>query len=170
VLAGNAGAVLDRLDGSNLVVGMHDADKDRARGDRLAQIVRINATGAVNGQVGHTCTEAFEETTRFNNCRMLNTRGDDVIALVATREECALESKIIRFAAAARENDLVVVAAKQRRHLAARCLQRSFCRGRRPMPAGRIAVVIRKKRAHCGSDRRIDGRARVVIEIDGLHG
>jgi hypothetical protein len=29
--------------------------------------------------------------------------------------------------------------------------------------------VTLEKRAHCGHDRRIDRRARVVIEIDGLH-
>src|SRR2546429_1161154 len=169
VLAGNAGAVLDRLDGSNLVVGMHDADKDRARCDRLADIVGINAACAINGQIRHACAEAFEKTARLDDGRMLDTGGDDVIAVITKREECALEGKIIRLAAAARKNDLIVVTAKRCRHLAARCLKRSFCRCGRPMPAGWIAVVTRKKRADCGHDRRIDGRARVVIEIDGLH-
>src|SRR5262245_34654969 len=111
-LAGNAGALRDRLDGSDLVIGMHDAHEDRARRDRLAEIVGIKAACAVNGQIRHTCAEAFEKTARLNNCRMLDPRGDDVIALVAKREECALKRKIICFAAAAGENDLIVVAAK----------------------------------------------------------
>lgn len=101
---------------------------------------------------------------------MLDASRDDVIALVAKREECALERKVVCFAAAARENDLVIVAAEQRRDLAARGVEGRFSRGRRPVPAGWIAVMIRKKRAHCGGHPRIDWRARVVIEIDGLHG
>ena len=169
-LAGNPGAILDRLDGSDLVVGVHDADKNGARRDRFAEIVGLNAACAVNGQIGHTCAEALEKTAWLYDCRMLDASGDDVISLVAKREECALEGKIICFAAAARENDLVVMAAKQPRHLAARFRKRSFCRGRRPVPAGWIAVVTIKKRAHRGGDRRIDRRARVVIEIDALHG
>src|SRR5262249_56517820 len=94
-LAGNAHAVLDRLDGSDLVVGMHDADENRARRDRFAQIVGVKAACAVNGQVRYTCAEAFEKTAWFDDCRMLDPRADDVIALVAKREECALKRKIV---------------------------------------------------------------------------
>src|SRR5262245_43338151 len=131
---------------------MHDADKDRTRRDRLAEIVGINAAGAVDGQIGHMRAEAFEKSTRLDYRGMLNTRGDDVIAFVAAREECALEGEIICFAPAAGENDLIVVAAKQSRYLAARVIERGFRRGRRPVVAGWIAVVIFKKRAHCRSD------------------
>src|SRR5262249_58397580 len=115
----------------------------------LAEIIGIKAAGAVNGQIGHTCAEAFEKMAWLDDRRMLDARGDDVIALVAKREECPLERKIICFAAAARENDLVGMAAKQRRHLAARCLKGGFCSCGRPMPAGRVAVVTLEKRAHC---------------------
>src|SRR6266436_7323106 len=36
------------------------------------------------------------------------------------------------------------------------------------MAAGRIAEVIRKKRLHRGGNRRINGRACVVVEVDAL--
>src|SRR6266702_995173 len=49
VLMSNPGAFLDRLDGADLVIGMHDADKDRARRDRHAKVVRIDPARAVNG-------------------------------------------------------------------------------------------------------------------------
>ena len=39
VLMGDSGAILDRLDRADLVVGMHDADEDRARRDRFAKVV-----------------------------------------------------------------------------------------------------------------------------------
>ena len=46
VLVGNASAILDRLDGADLVVGVHDADEDRARRDRFAKVVGVNPAGA----------------------------------------------------------------------------------------------------------------------------
>ena len=146
VLVGDAGAILDRLDGADLVVGVHDADEDRARRDRPAQIVGVDPARAVNGQIGHPRAQAFEKPARLDDRRMLDPRGDDVIALVAKGEEHALEGKVVGLAATARENDLVVLAAEQRRHLAARRLEGSLCRSRRPMPARRIAVMILKKR------------------------
>src|SRR5262245_45363562 len=100
---------------------------------------------------------------------MLDARGDDVIAAVAVRKEHALEGEVVGLAAAAGEDDLVASTAEQRRHLAARRLEGDLCRGCRPMPARRIAVVILEKRPHRGGDRGIDGRAGIVVEIDALH-
>ena len=167
---GNSCAVLDRLDRTDLVVGVHDADEDRARRDRPAKVVGVNPARTVNGQIGHPRAQAFEKPARFDDRWMLDLRGDDVIALVAKRKEHALEGKVICLATAARENDLVVVATEQSRHLAARRLKRGFRRGRGPMPARRIAVMILKKRTHHRGDRGIDGRACVVVEINRAHG
>jgi hypothetical protein len=49
VLAGRLRAILDRLDGADLVVGMHDADKDRVRRDRSAKIAEVDPPCAVDG-------------------------------------------------------------------------------------------------------------------------
>src|SRR5262249_29069758 len=117
---GDAGAILNRLDGSDLVVGVHDADEDRARRVRSALFVGINAARAVNRQIGDAGAQALEKPARFDDGRMLDARRDDVIAPVAARKEHALEGKVVGLAAAAGENDLVAAAAEQRRHLAAR--------------------------------------------------
>jgi len=111
-----------------------------------------------------------EKPARFNDRWMLDLRGDDMIALVAKREEHALEGKVICLATTARENDLVVAATEQSGHLAARRLEGAPCHGRRPMPARWIAVMILKKWAHHRGDRGIDGRACVVVEINRAHG
>src|SRR5215472_16586332 len=166
---GDAGAILDRLDGSDLVVGVHDADEDRARRDRSAQLVGIDPPGAVNRQIGDAGAQPLEKRAGFDDGRMLDARGDDVIAAVAVRKEHALEGEVVGLAAAARKNDLVASAAEQRRHLAARRLEGDLCRRCRPMSARRIAVVILEKRPHRGGDRRIDRRAGVVVEIDATH-
>src|SRR5215471_16540358 len=110
---GDAGAILDRLDGSNLVVGVHDADEDRARRDRFPKVVGINAARAVNRQIGDAGAQALEKPARFDNGGMLDARRDDVIAPVAARKEHALEGKVVGLAAAARENDLAASAAQQ---------------------------------------------------------
>ena len=169
MLMSNLCAVLDWLDRTDLIVGVHDADKDRARCDYLAQIVGINPAATVNRQVGYSCAQSFEKPARFNDRWMLDLRGDDMIALVAKCEEYALEGEVVGLAATARENNLIVVAAEQSRYLAPRRLKGSPCRRRGPVPARWIAVVVLEKRTHCGGDRWIDRRAGIVVEIDASH-
>src|SRR5262249_14309055 len=86
-LMGDAGAILDRLDGSDLVVGVHDADEDRARRNRSAKVVGINAAPAVNRQIGDASAQALEKPARFDDGGMFDARRDDVIAPLAVRKE-----------------------------------------------------------------------------------
>ena len=158
--------LLDRLDGSDLVVGVHDADEDRARRDRAPKVVRVDPAAAVDGQERDPCAQALEKPARFDDRRMLDPGRDDVLPFWPEREKRALEGEVVRLAAAAGENHLVAPAAEQRRHLAARRLDGALRLDRGPMPARRVAKMVRKKRTHGGGDRRIDRRARVVIEID----
>src|SRR5579863_2515243 len=109
----NAGAVFNWLNGPHLVIGMHDAHEDRARHDRAAKVGWINAAGAVDGQIGDLRAQAFEKSAGFDSRRMLDLRRNDVVALVAESEEDAFEGEVIGLTAAACENDLVVLAAKQ---------------------------------------------------------
>jgi hypothetical protein len=54
VLVGDSGAFGHRLDGPDLVVGVHDADKDRSRRNRSANVIGVNSSCAVNRQIGYT--------------------------------------------------------------------------------------------------------------------
>ena len=65
MLAGDARTLLNRLDGADFVVGMHDADEDRARRDRLAQVLGIDAPESVHRQVGYPCAQALKKPTWF---------------------------------------------------------------------------------------------------------
>ena len=87
----------------------------------------------------------------------------------ASREEQALDGEIVGFAAAARKHDLVSFAAEQRRDLRARRLQGCLGADARPVAARRIAERPFNQRPHGCGDRRIDRRARVVVEVDVLH-
>ena len=75
-------------------------------------------------------------------------RGDDVIALVAMGEEHTLEGEVVGLAAAARENNFIVVAAEQCCDLAASNLKGNLCLNGSPMPTRWIAVMVLKKRTH----------------------
>jgi len=46
---------------------VHDADKNRARRDRSAKVVGINAARAVNRQIGDAGAQALEKPARFDD-------------------------------------------------------------------------------------------------------
>src|SRR5438477_8856887 len=121
-LASDAGAFFDWLNCANFIVGVHDADKNRARRDRAAQFAGIDASGTVDRQIGHPGAELFEKPARFEDSWVLDAGGDDVVALFAMGEERALQREIVRFAAAAGKDDFRCVTAEQFRDLAAPAL------------------------------------------------
>ena len=51
VLPGDCPEFRDRLDGADLVVGVHDGDEDGLVGDRLLQFGRVNETVLVYREV-----------------------------------------------------------------------------------------------------------------------
>jgi hypothetical protein len=90
---------------------MHDADKDCARRDRFAKVAESNPAGAVNGQVDDLRAQAFEKPTWFDDRRMLDPSGDDVITLITKRKGFARnEARELR-ADAARSAETSVVSA-----------------------------------------------------------
>ena len=134
------------------------------------EVIGIDAPEFIHGQERYPRALTFQKPARFNNRRMLDLRGDNVVTTVAPRKIHAFERKIVGLASAAGEDDFVILTAEQSRNLPTRFFKGGFCRRRSPMPARRVAEVIRKKRRHCRCDRRIDRRAGVVVEIDALRG
>src|SRR6266849_3663012 len=74
MFAGDVRALLDRLDGAHLIVGVHDADEDRARRDGSAQVIGIDAPASIHGQVSYPRTPAFKKPPRLNDCRVFDLR------------------------------------------------------------------------------------------------
>jgi hypothetical protein len=97
---------------------------------------------------------------------MLHLRRDNMISLVAESEESALQRKVVGFAPAARENDLVNLATEQPRDLTARRFKSRFCRGSCPMATRWIAVVFFQKRSHRSNHPWVDRRAGIVVQVD----
>jgi hypothetical protein len=77
---------------------------------------------------------------------------------------------VVRFRAAAGEDDFLCTRANQRRDLFAR----SFNGSARLLPKGvnrsGIAVFPRQKRQHSVERFRLDSRGGIVIQIDAIHG
>jgi hypothetical protein len=91
----------DRLDGADLVVGVHDANQDGARRQRAADIIGIDQACPVDRKVGDPGAQALEEATWRQDRRMLDLACDDMIGAVAPGEEDALQGQIVGLAAAA---------------------------------------------------------------------
>src|SRR5579863_10473597 len=104
----------DRLNGADLVVGVHDADQKRVASDRLADVVGVNQTAAVYGDIGYRRAQPLKEPAWLEDRGMLDLRCDDVRRTIAAPEEETLEGKIVRLAPAAGKNDLRRGAAKER--------------------------------------------------------
>ena len=135
LFAGDPRTFLNRLNGADLIVGVHDADEDRARCQGLLQIIRIDAPESIDRKVSYSRAQALKKPTRFDHGWMFDPGGDEVIAVVPEGKVCALKREIVGLTAAAGEENLVVLAPEQGRNLAACCLQRSLGVAGGPMHA-----------------------------------
>jgi hypothetical protein len=81
----------NRLDSTDFVIRVHDADQKCARGDCPADVVRIDETGSVNRHVTHRSTQTFQEFARLNYRRVFNLGGHDMRGTIVTTEKEALE-------------------------------------------------------------------------------
>ncbi len=122
MIAGDLRRLHDRLDGADLVVGVHEADEDRIAPNRLAHFVGIDEAEAIDRHERDRRAEPFEEAARFENGGVLDRGGDDMRRLAAAGEEHPFEREIVGFAAAAREHDLVGSATQERSDLRPRRL------------------------------------------------
>src|SRR3954454_5422415 len=97
----------DRLDRTDFIVGMHDADENGAICNRTAHCIRIDSARAISRQISHPRAHLLQELARSENGRMLDPGRDDVLTLAPECEVHTLEREIVRFAAPTREYDLV---------------------------------------------------------------
>src|SRR5581483_2953615 len=93
--------LFNRLDGANLVIGVHDRGERGLIGDSLFQFTRVNASILVNRQVGHSKAETLQVLAGVEDGMMLDRRGDDVLALLLGSEGHALDRQIIALGTAA---------------------------------------------------------------------
>ena len=105
----------DGLERANLVVRRHHRDHRRFRPNRGFKRGKVDNTGAVDRQIGSPETFAFELFDCVEDGVVLDGRGDDVVAAatVTLSESGPTDGGIVRFGAAASENDLFRSHAKE---------------------------------------------------------
>jgi len=156
----------DRLEGADLVVGVHHRDQCRVRAQRRRDVGRRDAARRIDADDRDVPTEFAQMQRRLHHGRMLDGTDYDV-SFVRQRAGDAEQGQVVGLGRAAGEDDFPVDRIDQRRDLGSR-------RGHRPprpqaegMGRGRIAEVFLDPGAHRGRDLGRDRRGRVVVEVDG---
>ena len=166
----------ERLDGAELVVGVHDGDENGFGPDGSAQILHIYLSFAIGRQIGDGHALFFEGLAGIEDGFVFDGRGDDVLAGFAGAHSqdwlChnPEDGVIVRFGAAAGKDDFLGAGADQGGHLfaggfdggasaLARCVDGSG--------VGKFGGEIGK---HGVEHFRLDGRGGVEIEVDAVHG
>src|SRR5215470_287927 len=70
MLPRNCGDFLDRLLGTDLVIGVHDADQERLWSNGAAHVLRIDHARAVDWKVSDRSAEPFEKPAGSKNSGM----------------------------------------------------------------------------------------------------
>jgi len=133
---------------------MHYGNKDRALSQGTADIVRVDASKAINWQVRHRRSKPFEEPTGIDNCRMFHLCGNDVSIRSSTCEEHAFESVIVGFTSTTGEYDFIHSAAEQPSNLHSSFVERLPRRTASPVAARRITVWLLEDHPHRVADFR----------------
>ena len=80
VAMGDLGQLSDGLDGAHLVVGVHDGHQQGVGGDGLFQVSRVHPTVRIHRQHGDAEALCLQPGADLGDGRMLDGRGDDVLA------------------------------------------------------------------------------------------
>src|SRR5579863_7665869 len=110
---------LDRVDDANFVVGIHDGDQNCFWRDGFANVFWVHAAIFTHRQVGNFKAFFFQPLAGIENCLVLDSLGDDVIALFAVHFGDALDHQVVAFGGAAGEDDFLRGGANQRGDLCA---------------------------------------------------
>jgi hypothetical protein len=102
-----AGGGCDRLHDAGLVVRVHDRDEHGVGPDRGFDGTRVDHAVRVDGNARHAPAARLERTARLFDGRMLDRRRDQMPSAIGQRLRHARDRGIVRFRAAARENDLI---------------------------------------------------------------
>ena len=159
----------DREQHAGLVVGVH-ARNDRGIGpDRFLQTMNVERTVALHRKIGHIETPALQEVAVVHVRRVFDGGGDHVL-LARIHHQGAVDRRVVRLGAAAREGDFLRIGIQQRRHLLTRLLHMPVHLGAKSVGAGGVAPEVRQEREHRFHDFGGDARGRVVIEINDFFG
>src|SRR5579884_57009 len=157
-----------RLNGANLVIGIHDGDEDGLIGDGPLYIFGIDAPIAINGQIGGLEAETLQVLAGVEYRVMLNGRGNDMIALLLRRLRHTLDRQVVALRAATREGNLRWTAIEYFGHLLARGINRLHGMPPQRIDTAGIAIFCCQVRQHRLQYARIKRGSGRMVKVDDM--
>ena len=182
VLFGDAADFFQRVNGAELVVGVHHGDENGFRADRALEGLPIDKPFAADRQVCEGHTVLFRRLARIQNGFVFNGGGDCMWSgmgggrthsqdwLCHKRAEDAEDGVIVGFGAAAGEDDFLRLSADECSHLFAGGFDGGAGALAGRVDRGGVGEVGGEIGEHGVEDLGVDGRRGVVIEVDVVHG
>ena len=157
------------LDDARLVVREHHRHHGRRLVDLGLQKVEIDE--AVRARAHRRHREAlFGQGARRVHHRVVLDRGiDDAPPRRTGDGGRAAHRHVVGLGAAGREDDLGRIGPDEASHVRARLVERRPGLLAEPVQAGRVAEALAQHRQHRLQHARVQGRGRVVVEVDALH-
>ena len=106
-LAGKCGNLLDWLERSHFIVGMHDGNEDGRAADLAGHFLRINPASGVRADITDLEPQGFQVMAWVQDGRVFDFRRDDVVSPVSQRMGHAFDHMVIGLGAARCENNFV---------------------------------------------------------------
>jgi hypothetical protein len=91
------GDIPDRLDGADLIIGVHDGHQDRLVGHGGSDIFRMDDTVLIRTDIGHLVIPVSRGSGPLKDGVMLDRRGHDMVPLGGVRPKHAEQREVIRF-------------------------------------------------------------------------
>ena len=157
-----------RLQDADLVVGGHDRHQPGVGPQRALDVGRVAQAVRPRRHARHLDALAFEAAARIEHRVVLGGHRHDVQRPARVRRRHAPQREVVGFGGAAREADLPRVGADQAGHLPARGGHRvAGGPAERVVAARGVAEAFTEERQHRLDHPGVDGRRRVVIQVDG---
>lgn len=160
----------DRLNGAGLIVGGHDRNEGGVGADGGTQVVGIDESGGIHGQVSDAeALAAAEVIEAVKNGVVFDGGCDQVASLVAEAAGDTEDREIAAFGAAAGEDHLTGLATQEMGRPIPKEIQLTPGFATDVMDAGRIAKGLLEKRQHGQPHLGVERSGGVVVQIDRPH-
>ena len=142
LLCREAADLLQRLDGSHLVVGMHYRDEDGVGSNSRLQGGNLDQTLIGHRQIGHLKALFLQLSAALKNGRMLDPGGNYMFSRLLVLAGDSFQGQVIGFRTPGGEDYLLRLCAEEPGHLFAGLFQSLLCLQAEAMQAGGVAEFL----------------------------
>ena len=172
----NLSDAANRLNRSDLVVGMHNAYQTRVRSDGGFNVIRRHDAIFITLDHRHFATQLLHKFRWLTNSRVLDCRNHQVrrssrlsLCNLSASQHDSFDRKIVTLRSPAGENNFIAITAQEERNFGTSIFDRLRCSSAERVAAGWVTVVASQKRLHRFHDTGRNGCGRVVVQINLLH-